>query len=163
MTRIENTMRTTILGPFCFLLGILHAGESLAAPTITITPSPVVAYPGESVQVKADIGGPSEYRVKWILQGPLVGGVDAGRLSKDGVYTAPAAIPAGPVRIVAQISTGEWNLPVAAASVPVQIIPEGMPKPHFGTPPPPPPAPYAGVKGGVAMPPSPPAPPTNLQ
>ena len=156
-------MRKSILSRLCILLGTLYAGAGLAAPTITIAPSPVIAYPGETVQLKVDISGPTEYRVKWILQGPLVGGVDPGQLSEEGLYTAPTAMPTGPVRIVAQISTGQWNLPVAAASVPVQIIPKGMPKPQFGTPPPPPPFPFPGSEAGMTAPSAPPSPPTNLQ
>lgn len=153
-------MRTSILSRLCFLLSALFAGAGLAAPSIFITPSPVIAYPGEAVQLRADIGGPTEYRVKWILQGPLVGSANAGKLTEDGLYTAPITVPAGPVRIVAQISTGQWNLPVAAASVPVQIIPEGMPKPQFGAPPPPPPLPFPEGDANMT---APPAPPTQLR
>ncbi len=159
----EKTMPKLIISRICLVLSTFYAVAGLAAPTITITPSPVVAYPGESVQLKVDIGGPSEYRVKWILQGPLVGGIDAGQLSDDGLYTAPASMPTGPVRIVTQISTGEWNLPVAAASVPVQIIPEGMPKPAFGRPPAPPPFPFQAGEAGTGTPPAPPAPPANFR
>ncbi len=156
----ENTMCKSILSRLCFLVSTLYASAGLAAPTISITPSPVIAYPGEAVQLQADIGGPTEYRVKWILQGPLVGGIDPGKLTEDGLYTAPTSMPAGPVRIVVQISTGQWNLPVAAASVPVQIIPQGMPKPQFGAPPPPPPFPFP--RGDTDMT-EPPAPPTQLR
>jgi hypothetical protein len=129
------------------VLGVLglwawQAGMSMAAPTITIIPSPVFVSPGESVQIRARVHGPSEYRVKWILQGPMAEGTDYGTLTQDGVYTAPNAIPMGPIRIVAQISLGQWNLPVAAASVPVQVVPEGAKPPEMAPPPPPPPMPF---------------------
>ncbi len=132
-------MQQRILTSVVLCVSTAGATVTLAAPSIAITPSPVIAYPGESVQLSADIRGPSEYRVKWILQGPMMDGVDPGELTEGGLYTAPQYPPPGPVRIVVQISTGQWNLPVAAASVPVQIVPEGVPKPEFKVPPPPPP------------------------
>ena len=106
-----------------------------AGPSITIEPSPVYVSPGESVQLEARVRGPGEYRVKWILQAPVVGDVDAGALSESGVYTAPAQSPRGPIRIVAQVATGKWNLPVAAASTPVRVLPPGVQPPARPAPP----------------------------
>lgn len=126
----------------CLLLLLpMAARVAIAAPNISIYPSPVITEVGQSVQLKAVVVGPSQYQVKWILQGPLFDGSDAGTLTQSGVYTAPATLPRGPVRIVVQISTGQWNLPVAAASVPVDILPRGRAPPP---PPPPPPPPGFG-------------------
>ena len=164
-------MRTFVI-PLIIIIVFLFGAATLMATAPVLEPAAQTPVPTtvrvrevqpESVQLKVDIGGPSEYRVKWILQGPLVGGIDAGQLSDDGLYTAPASMPTGPVRIVTQISTGEWNLPVAAASVPVQIIPEGMPKPTFGRPPAPPPFPFQAGEAGTGTPPAPPAPPANFR
>jgi hypothetical protein len=142
-------MTTRPVAAFLAAVALLYTATAAAGPTIRINPSPVYVHPGDSVQLRADILGPSEYRTKWILQGPILDGVDAGSLTQEGVYTAPAARPPGPVRVVVQVSTGEWNLPVAAASVPVRILPEHMPLPPEApglprerpTPPPPPQAP----------------------
>ena len=139
-------------------LGIWQTGTALAAPTITIMPSPVVVSPGKSLQLRAEVHGPSDYRVKWILQGPMVGGGDAGTLTEDGIYTAPASLPIGPIRVVVQVSLGEWNLPVAAASVPVHLVPEGAVPPPVAPPPPPPPMPFAAQpSAGAESPDSTPA------
>lgn len=121
---------------------IWQTGTALAGPAITILPSPVIISPGDSLQLRAQVRGPSDYRVKWILQGPMVGVSDAGTLTEDGVYTAPASMPMGPIRVVVQISLGQWNLPVAAASAPVHLVPEGARPPEMAPPPPPPPMPF---------------------
>jgi hypothetical protein len=143
------------------LLGLCawQAGPAMAAPTITLIPSPVFVSPGKSVQLRARVHGPSEYRVKWILQGPTMEGTDSGTLTQDGVYTAPSAMPAGPIRIVAQISLGQWNLPVAAASVPVQVVPEGAKPPEMVPPPLPPPMPFGPQGHPYGSPPQEPSPP----
>jgi hypothetical protein len=130
-----------LLAMLCLAASPLRAG-----PSIRIEPSPVILSTGESVQLRATVEGPSDYRVRWILQGPLAGGAELGTLTEDGLYTAPAAVPRGPVRIVVQVSLGQYNLPVAAASVPVDVLPPGfkppeMPAPGTFAPPPPPPAP----------------------
>lgn len=129
---------------FLVLIGLWAGTGQIvwAGPSITITPWPVAVSPGKSVQLKAEVEGPSEYRVKWILQGPIMENVDAGTLTEGGLYTAPESIPVGPVRIVAQVSIGEWNLPVAAASVPVQVMPAAAPPPSVMPPPPVPPPPF---------------------
>jgi hypothetical protein len=138
-----------------------QGGPAVAAPTITIIPSPVFVSPGEAVQLRAQVHGPSEYRVKWILQGPMMEGTDVGILTQDGVYTAPRAMPMGPIRIVAQISLGQWNLPVAAASVPVQVVPEGAKPPEMtpSPPPPAPPMPFGSEGRAYGAPPQEPSPP----
>jgi hypothetical protein len=131
-------------------LTALPMSATQAGPSISIVPSPLYVTPGQSVQMEARVRGPGEYRVKWILQAPVVGEADAGTLTEDGHYTAPQAPPRGPVRIVAQVSTGKWNLPVAAASTPVRVLPPGAEPPEpparpqpgrFPQPPEPPPRP----------------------
>lgn len=134
---IQREFRTSAIGALLLLVGFCP-GLATAGPSISIRPNPVIVSPGQSIQLETHIIGPSQYRVKWILQGPLIGEVDAGSLSADGLYQAPGRRPHGPVRIVVQVSTGEWNLPVAAASVAVRFVPEGMPAPTFSLPPPPP-------------------------
>ena len=135
-------------GVLATLAAVTLVGQAaVAGPSIRIEPSPVIVGPGESVQLRAVIQGPSEYKVRWILQGPLIEGADVGTLTDEGVYTAPGSIPRGRVRIVVQVSIGQYNLPVAAASVPVDILPAGMKPPEFGPP------------GGFAPPPPPPPPP----
>ena len=140
---------------FAATVGLLSAlllvgPVTLAGPSIRVEPAPVIVSPGETVRLKAVVQGPSEYRVRWILQGPVSDGGDIGTLTDEGVYTAPAGIPRGRIRIVAQISLGQYNLPVAAASVPVDIVPAGMKPPELGPtggfapPPPPPPPPEPG-------------------
>jgi hypothetical protein len=138
VTRVSTRRLRTLLA-----LLALACSAAWAAPTISIEPSPVVVSPGETVSLRAEVQGPSEYRLRWILQGPLGGAGDIGSITQDGVYTAPAGIPRGPVRIVVQVSLGQYNLPVAAASVPVDVFPAGMKPPAFpaarpGLAPPPP-------------------------
>lgn len=127
-------------------VGLSLSVAAHAGPAIFVEPSPVVVSPGESVQIRATVQGPSEYRVRWILQGPLREGGDIGTLSEEGLYTAPKELPRGPIRIVVQVSLGQYNLPVAAASVPVDVVPLGFKPPEMPprgslTPPPPPPRP----------------------
>ncbi len=133
-------------------LGLLLSAVAQAGPMIFVEPSPVVVSPGESVQVRATVQGPSEYRVRWILQGPLSAEGDIGTLSEDGLYTAPKELSRGPVRIVVQVSLGQYNLPVAAASVPVHVVPPGFKPPEMPprgslAPPPPPPPPEPTLPG----------------
>jgi hypothetical protein len=127
--------------------GALAWGTAHGGPTVQMEPYPVVVSPGETVQVKATVVGPSEYKLRWILQGPIGDDARVGNLSQEGLYTAPEQLPRGPVRIVVQVSLGQYDLPVAAASVPVDIFPTGM-KP-----------PTAGAPAGLPPPPPPPAPP----
>ena len=152
-SRVERRARNPgRLAPTVGLLSalLLVGPVTLAGPSIRVEPAPVIVSPGETVRLKAVVQGPSEYRVRWILQGPVGDGGDIGTLTDDGVYTAPAGIPRGRIRIVAQISLGQYNLPVAAASVPVDIVPAGMKPPELGPtggfapPPPPPPPPEPG-------------------
>jgi hypothetical protein len=144
--------------------GAVVAGGALAGPTIRITPAPVVVNPGDSVQIEATVEGPSEYRVRWLLQGPLAEGTALGTLTQEGLYTAPAQVPPGPVRIVVQVSLGQYNLPVAATSVPVDILPAGFKPPQPpAAPPRPPEPPFAAPQpttlgppqGAPALPPQP--------
>lgn len=136
---------------------LMVSAAAAAGPSIRIHPTPVYVHPGQSVQLTASIYGPSEYRTKWILQGPILDGVDAGTLTQDGVYTAPATRPPGAVRVVVQVATGQWNLPVAAASVPVRILPAHMPLPP--EPPGDPSAPFPLPQ--APEPPPPPVPPSG--
>jgi hypothetical protein len=145
-------MATVRWGVVWAAIGLGLSTLAQAGPAIFVEPSPVIVSPGESVQVRATVQGPSEYRVRWILQGPLRETSDIGTLSEDGLYTAPKELPRGPIRIVVQVSLGKYNLPVAAASVPVDVVPPGfkppeMPVPGALAPPPPPPPPEPSRPG----------------
>jgi len=95
-------------------------------PQITISPASVVVAPGQSVQMSAQVTGiPTPYRLGWSLRGPRYAGADWGRLTAQGLYTAPMSPPTGQVFIVATVY-GTFGIPWFSQSVPVSFTAGGV-------------------------------------
>ena len=73
-------------------IAILHT-TSLAASTVTVSPSSVQLKPGAQVQFSATVAGDSTDIVIWSVSGAGCSGISCGMIDSNGLYTAPAVAP----------------------------------------------------------------------
>jgi uncharacterized protein (DUF1800 family) len=75
-----------------------------SVPSVTINPSWIAIGVNAKVQYSAEVTGLSNKAVTWQVIGSSVSAESVGTITASGLYTAPAKIPAGGVRIVALAS-----------------------------------------------------------
>jgi hypothetical protein len=97
LARLPNALLlfSFLTGLICTACGAVGSG---APPVVTVTVAPNSAQPfqGESVQFNASVTGASNTAVAWSVQGVGCSGSACGTINADGLYTAPAALPAPP-------------------------------------------------------------------
>ena len=74
------------------MLSILFT-TSLAAASVTVTPSSAQVKPGAQVQFSATVSGSSGNIVVWSIFGAGCSGITCGSITYDGLYTAPITAP----------------------------------------------------------------------
>jgi len=70
--------------------------------SLTISPTSTSLEVGQTQQFSATVTGTTNNSVTWLVNGAAGGSLTAGVISSTGLYTAPAAAPAGPVTVTAQ-------------------------------------------------------------
>lgn len=83
--------------------------------TVEITPSAISVLLGESVSFSASVANTSDASVIWSVNGVVGGSTQAGTISADGLYMAPADLPAGGMVQVTATSHADSSKSATAA------------------------------------------------
>ena len=122
--QVGKKVKVTVVNPG--LGGTTSSAVDLAvtAPlpvTVALNPTSAAVVVGATRQFTATVGGTSNTAVIWAVNGTVGGDATVGTISSAGLYTAPAAVPAGAVTVGA---TSVANASVSAvAAVTVQPPP----------------------------------------
>ena len=97
-------------------LGLAGCGASLPQlPVVTIAPAAVALQAGDGTQqFTATVANTTNTAVVWKVNGHMGGDATDGTITQAGLYTAPAAVPAGAVQVEA-VSAANANVQAAAA------------------------------------------------
>jgi hypothetical protein len=104
--------------------------------TVAIAPTSAVAAPGRTEQFTATLTGENNATVIWSVNGVPGGNSIVGTISKAGLYTAPASVPANHVVVVTVTSAQDPTASDKAAVTISQVIPvpTSTPAPVAATP-----------------------------
>ena len=114
-----------ILGIYLFVcLPASHAGNGnkrnhYSRISVTISPTASSMQAGQSQQFAATVSGTSNTAINWLVNGSIGGNSAVGTISSSGIYSAPPAVPSGPVMVTAQSAFES----TASASAAVSIMP----------------------------------------
>ena len=157
-----------LLHAFCMLAFASFATSAISqqqTASVVVTPPVVSLALGQSMQLSAQVKGvPAQSRLTWSLRGPRYAGVDWGRITATGRYTAPLQAPNGQIFITATVF-GNFGQPLGSASVPVNLSAATVqPSPgQFRPPVVEPRRPAPSVPPGVIAPPAVAPPPPAIQ
>src|SRR5579862_7718465 len=91
--------QTSMLSLIAFML---TPASSLHAATLTLSPTVPSVVAGSSVQFAATVSGLSNSALTWYAGGVAGGSSTAGKITSNGLYTAPTTLPGqNPVQITA--------------------------------------------------------------
>jgi hypothetical protein len=103
----------------CAAVAALFSLPAAAADLLTVTPAFASVHTRATQQFKASYPGATSVAIKWQVNGVTGGNSTVGTITTNGVYTAPAGVPAGttvaviatvpgaePVSVVVAVTTG---------------------------------------------------------
>lgn len=107
--RHKSVLTVVLLATGAWTLGCGGGGAGSVAPpppppsiTISITPTSGTVLLGETLSFSAAVSNTTNTAVSWSVNGVAGGSAQAGTISADGIYTAPADLPAsGTVQVTA--------------------------------------------------------------
>ena len=85
--------------------------------SVTISPTSTTLQTGMTQQFKVSVTGTTNTAVTWLVNGVIGGNATVGTVSAGGLYTAPAAVPAGSVTVTAQSVAATTQSASAAVTV----------------------------------------------
>jgi N-acetylneuraminic acid mutarotase len=77
---------------------------------VTVRPADVLVTVGRSRWFGAQVDNAIDSRVTWTLSGSMGSGVEYGTITSDGLYTAPAAVPADPIVTITATSVEDASV-----------------------------------------------------
>jgi hypothetical protein len=102
-SRRDGALAFALLALGAWTLGCGGGGAGSVTPppppppsiTVSVTPVSGTVLLGETLNLSASVSGTPDTAVTWSVNGTLGGSAQAGTISADGVYRAPADLPAG--------------------------------------------------------------------
>jgi len=122
-TRHEGVMTVALLAMGAWTLGCGGGGAGSVTPppppppsiTIGITPSSGSVLLGGTLAFSATVANTTDTSVIWSVNGTTGGSTQAGTISADGLYTAPADLPPGGTVQVTATSHADTSISATAS------------------------------------------------
>jgi hypothetical protein len=100
------------------LVGLL-TGSARAAVTVSISPNYAQVVIGQNLQFSATVTGSTNTAVTWQVDNQTLGSGTTGRITKDGIFTAPSQVPTPAIATITAVSKAD---PTASATATVTLL-----------------------------------------